>query len=187
MNKKHILILVVFFVVGFSVFYYKEALINMTQPIVNMLKSGFTRVQAAWATIPNTIRGIIQIGIPSTFAMFFAWTKIRAMDKLQQTKLEATQQITQREGELTEAKTLINQQKDQITTLQGQAGEGVNSLTTKLGEAQTTITSQEEQIKRLTSRVNEAEHLANVVMHPTEADLKKRLEQSGYTITKTVQ
>jgi len=142
-------------------------------------------VTDAFARIPEPIQKILQvISIPSIISgIFFAWTKLKAMQKLNETKLEASEKITQIEGE---SQTKISELEGQITTLQGQAGEGVAALSTKLSEAQTTITSKEKQIQQLINEKNEAERLVNVIMHPTTDDLKRKLEQAGYTITRTV-
>jgi len=178
MIKKVLLIIAVGVVVGILVYFFFGAI-----PLPSMLQSAWTKAQALWATIPGSIKGLVTLGIPSLFAVFFAWTKTRAMTKLQETQLQASQQINQLEGEATVAQTLIDQQKEQITTM---AGDGVTALTTKLGEAQTTIKQQEKQILELNASKLEAERFANAIMHPTEKDLINRLKQSGYTITKTV-
>lgn len=175
--KKVLLIALVGVVIGIVIWPFIGAI-----PIVSTLQPIFTQALAAWESLPNMVKGLITLGIPSILAIFFAWTKTRAMDKLQQTKLEATSHVNQIQGEANEQISVLQQENE---TLRNQAGEGVTELATKLSTAETTITSQQTEINRLTTRVNEAEHLANVVMHPTESDLKKRLEQAGYTITKT--
>lgn len=55
-----------------------------------------------WNTIPAALRGVITLAIPTGFALFFAWTKTRAMSKLQEVKSQAASQITQIQGEKTE-------------------------------------------------------------------------------------
>lgn len=105
-------------------------------PLPSLLQTGFTKAQALWATIPSTIQNIIQIGIPTLFATFFAWTKVRAMDKLQQTKLQASQTITQLEGE----KGVLEEQVKQSAT------SGVEGLIKSRDEAQTLVTKYKQDI-----------------------------------------
>lgn len=158
---------------------------SVTQPIQAMVQSLLQNITQ------NPIPTLTGIGIgaaPIILIASKAYTavKTRLSAKVQQVtdqknlaELEANRKISglQTEKEKLEA---------QVQTFQNQTGEGATALTTRLSEAQTQLTRKEEEIKRLTTRVNEAERLANVVMHPTEADLIKRLEQTGHTVTKTV-
>lgn len=165
---KKLLLFVVFIAVGFMAYSYRGTILNsfnglsgVTQPIITTLQSAFNRVQTAWSTIPSTIQGIVLLGIPTAFATFFAWTKSRAMQQLQQTQLEAKAQLTQLGGEAIE-------QNQQIETLENQAieyEEQVTSQITELGELKAELTSDEEIIKKLEKDIVTVRAEANALSH----------------------
>ena len=75
------------------------------------------------------------LGIPTAFAMFFAWTKTRAMQKLQQTQQQAAEQFNQLRGET------VEQQK---------------GFTQQIGTYQTQLSTQQQQIQSLQSQLANA-------------------------------
>jgi len=140
---------------------------NKLQPIISFAEEN-------WLKLVGTIGGV------GTFIGFL-------LNRIKSQTIETKTRETESLQLAYDSVQLHNQQlNEKIETLQQGTPEQVSALTTQLNEAQDTIKSKEAEITRLTTRVNEAEHLANVVMHPKESDLIKRLEQSGYTITKTV-
>lgn len=68
---------------------------SLTQPLTGIVN----QAQTTWATIPSSIQGVVMLGIPTAAALFFAWTKSRAMDKLQQTQQQAATKIGELQGE----------------------------------------------------------------------------------------
>ena len=96
-------------------------LTSLTQPLTGIVN----QAQTTWATIPSPIQGIVMLGIPTAAALFFAWTKSRAMDKLQQTQQQAATKIGELQGETLNAvtenttlKTANEQLQQQVTTIQ---------------------------------------------------------------------
>jgi len=69
-----------------------------------------------WNAIPQAFQGIILAGIPTAFMMFFAWTKTRAMQQLQQTQQQATSTISQLTGEAIETQSQLDTLKSQVTS-----------------------------------------------------------------------
>lgn len=67
--------------------YILQEITNGAQPLINFGRS----IYSGWASLPQAVQSIILAGIPTLFMLFFAWTKSRAMQKLQQTQQEATQ------------------------------------------------------------------------------------------------
>lgn len=70
--------------------YILQEITNKAQPLINV---GHL-IYAKWVSIPPIIQRIILSAvtiIPSVLMTFFAWTKGRAMQKLEQTQQEATQ------------------------------------------------------------------------------------------------
>lgn len=92
--KKLLLIILVGVGVGVLAYFYFGPI-----PVAGLLQSAFTKVQVAWTKIPTTIQGLIVGGVPTLLMLFFAWSKNRAMQKLQQTQQEATQRLGQLQGE----------------------------------------------------------------------------------------
>ena len=89
-----------------GVSWYLGSLPQLTQQGLSLLgeiKGFFQPLINGWNSLPSSIRSIIMLGIPTLAATFFAWTKSRAMQKLNETKAEAAAQATQLSGELTQA------------------------------------------------------------------------------------
>jgi hypothetical protein len=63
------------------------------EPFVKFLQETMGKVALWWASIPDIFRGLLLAGIPTVFTLFLAWTKNRAMQKVQQTQQQAQQQI----------------------------------------------------------------------------------------------
>ena len=147
---------------------------------INIVQPTITQIQTTWNSIPPQIKGIITLAIPSMFALFFAWSKNRAMQKLEQTKQEANQTITQLASENLEAKTEAKKYQDQFETLKGSLTED------KTADFLSQLTTKDKKIQHLETQLTEARSLANVVMHPTTKDIITRLESEGYVIRKAV-
>jgi len=146
----------------------------------------FTQAEAAWSRLPSILKAIIPVtigAIPTILMIFFAWSKNRAMQLTEQTKLQASQQRTQMKGEYDKKLAVLTKQNQ---TLQRQVGAGTSELATKISQQTDTITKQAQTISNLKERLNEAEGLAHITMHPTEAEQIQILQKAGYTITKTV-
>lgn len=180
MKTTTLLVVLIGIVIGFFGFLYMN---NLVGAWLDGAKNLATLIYTQWMQIPSMVRNIVLMGIPTLFAMFFAWSKIRAMEKLRQTEVQASQQIIQTQGEYQEKIDALTQQNN---ALKSQAGEGVTSLASQLTEAQTTLQKREKEIETLNSKLHEAEALAHVNMHPTEADMIATLRKAGYTITETV-
>jgi len=86
--------------------------------IVGKLQTTFQPLINTWNTIPSPIRNIITMVIPTVCAIFFAWTKSRAMENLQQTQQQAQAQITQVSGEKTEVEKSLSKTLTQASGLQ---------------------------------------------------------------------
>ena len=80
-------------------------LIQKAQSAFAGAKTFFTPVINAWTNLPGAVKNVIMLGIPTLVTLFFAWTKSRAMTKLQQTEQQAATQKTQLTGELSQAQT----------------------------------------------------------------------------------
>jgi len=181
MLKKLLLVTAIGVGIGILIYSYYG-----TVSLPTTLQNIFTQAEAAWSRLPSILKAIIPVtigAIPTILMIFFAWSKNRAMQLTEQTKLQASQQLTQTKGEYDEKIEALNKENE---TLRGQMGTGATELTTKINQQDTIITKQRKQIESLTNERNEAERLANVIMHPTEAELIARLQKSGYTITKTI-
>ena len=91
-----------------GVSWYLGSLPQLTQKALSFFEGAkqlFTPIINGWNSLPSSIRSVIMLGIPTLAATFFAWTKSRAMTKLQQTEQQAATQATQLTGELSQAQT----------------------------------------------------------------------------------
>ena len=89
-----------------GVSWYLGSLPQLTQKTLSLLgeiKGFFQPLINGWNSLPSSIRSVIMLGIPTLAATFFAWTKSRAMQKLNETQAQAAAQATQLTGELTQA------------------------------------------------------------------------------------
>jgi len=121
-----------------------ESVTSRVQPLIGMVQPALTKAQATWATIPPSIQQIIMLGIPSAFAMFFAWTKLRVIDSAKQAQTQATAAFTQVSGEASEYKQQLEQvttERDSFKTQLGQQPNlGFEDLTKARDEAQKMVT-----------------------------------------------
>jgi hypothetical protein len=143
------IIIFIGFTIGFFTFLYMN---NWIPAWLNGVQQLLTLIYTAWISIPQTLRELI-MGLTTTIstvlASFFAWTKIRAMGKLQETKIQASQQITQLEGEKGE----LEAQVKQSTTkgIEGLIKERDAALQSR-DEAQTLITQTQQQMRDMQNR-----------------------------------
>lgn len=137
------------------------ALFYQGVPITNFFtgpQSLFTQIQGAWANLPDLAKTVIVTGIPAAIVTFMAWTKSRAMQKLQQVQQEATLQIGQMEGEKFEAlQNNLSVQQRNVQLEQQIAGlQQANRNATALQEANTNL---QKQVEKLMLEKSEAERL----------------------------
>jgi len=102
------LIAITFVVVFLAVSAYfgsLPAIAQKAQGAATQAKTLFAPVINAWTNLPSAVKNVIMLGIPTLVTLFFAWTKNRAMTKLQETEKQAATQATQLSGELSEAQT----------------------------------------------------------------------------------
>jgi predicted RNase H-like nuclease (RuvC/YqgF family) len=125
------------------------------QPLIESIRTKLAPILTAWNNLPETLRTLIIGAIPTLFMVFFAWTKTRAMQKLQQVKQEATQQIDQLSGEASDAKTEVSQLQKQVETLTVQnMPTQIQELQTNLTEAQRMVTEKSQAIDKLTAQID---------------------------------
>lgn len=130
---------------------YVASAIPQFTPLITPVQSTLTRIQTTWATIPSTIQAIITLAIPTAAALFFAWTKSRAMDKLQQTQQQAATQI----GSLNTQMQTVEQERDtKIGELETQlaAAQDTTGLQASLTESQTLVGQKQTEIHDLQVR-----------------------------------
>jgi len=156
MNKAYFILIPILFVVGFFAYSNRTALINTVKPVTNVLGSTFIKAQDVWNSIPNTAKDIIKIGIPSAFAVFFAWAKLRTTDKLIETQTLASQTTNQLQGELKEAQTVNTNLQGTIQTLSSQPT-GADAL--KLREALLTNEEKDIRIRNLEKQIHDLQAL----------------------------
>ena len=106
-TKSTILIITVVFILAFL---GVSAYLGTLPAILSKLNAGATQIKTwcsplinAWNGLPGEVKGVITLGIPTMAAIFFAWTKNRAMQSLNETKVEAATQAQQLTGELNQA------------------------------------------------------------------------------------
>lgn len=113
---------------GVSISDVTSAVTSRMQPLIN-------RVQTVWLSMPESTRGIMMLGIPTAFAMFFAWTKTRAMQKLQQTQQQAAERFNQMQGEAFEQQKGFTQQIGTYHTQLGAQQQKIQTLQNQLSNA----------------------------------------------------
>jgi len=89
------LIIVLGFAIGFGIFWFFHDSIPIW---VGEFKQLVTPLYTAWMKIPGALQTLIVGAIPTALMFFFAWTKSRAMQKLEETKQQASQTTQQMEG-----------------------------------------------------------------------------------------
>lgn len=170
MNKKLLLLFIIFFTVGFGVYYYRTPILNSLNPITQPLQSAITQIQTAWANIPEPYKGYANLGvvggIPAALMMFFAWTKTRAMQKLEETKQWATQQVTDFN---TRIQSVTDERNTKIQELEAQLTNTSNpQLESWVTTLQQTIQDKDKEIEKLIAERNEAERVAKALMPKEE-------------------
>lgn len=127
MNKTVVAVAVVAGLLGFALTWFGvlpqlvKQVSPYTTPIVDTVKPVATAIYNGWISIPSPVRSILLAGIPTLFAIFFAWTKTRAMKKLQETQLQTQQvlgekqQTLQHLGTLSQEKTVLAGELESVT------------------------------------------------------------------------
>ena len=122
-----------------------------TIPLPNT-QNWLTQAEATWSGLPSIIKMLITV-VPSVIfgaiTAFMAWTKGLAMQKLQQTKQQASQQISQLRGEKGE----LEQQVKQSATkgIEGLIKERDTALQSR-DEAQTLVSQTKQQMRDMQNR-----------------------------------
>lgn len=133
----------------------QQRLAEEAQPLIQFGQSIYTR----WTNLPQAAQSIILAGVPTLFMVFFAWTKTRAMKKVEETELQSRIQYNQLTGEIGEAKQQLEVLENQKAELQSQVkayadgNEAINTLTANLEEATNLVTQKQRQIERLQREV----------------------------------
>jgi hypothetical protein len=100
------LVAIAFLLTFVGVSWYLGSLPQLTQKALSLFEGSkqlFSPIINGWNSLPSSVRSVVMLGIPTLAATFFAWTKSRAMTKLQQTEQQAATQATQLTGQLTQA------------------------------------------------------------------------------------
>jgi len=185
MNKKTLLLFLSMVALGFTVasyFLYKEATLNFVATFKQLAISKLQPVFNTWNSLPKAYQGIIIAGIPTLFTIFFAWTKSRAMKKLQQTQLEAGSQYKQLTGEIGEAKQQLGTLQSQKAELQEQVkayadgNQAIKTLTGNLEEATNLVTQKQRQIDSLQKTIAELTGQITGLQKGIDIKVKKMLE-----------
>ena len=138
------------FTIGFGAFVVLHPETRATA--VTNLTSLYNTAVSVWTGIPDPIKGIITLGIPSACAIFFAWTKTRAMQKLNETQSTANQQIRQLQGEKLELQNQVHAfTKTGETYTKTAAGE-ITDLATELKATQDLVTQKNSELSQAVAR-----------------------------------
>lgn len=128
-----------------------SGLTERLQPVTTQLQDLWTR----WASLPTEMKGILIAGIPTIFTLFFAWSKNRAMQKLQQTQLQAEANL----NDLSQQKRLIQnslvESQQQLTDYKMQVGTNTQTLQSQLIQAQNYAQTLEQDIQSKVATINE--------------------------------
>lgn len=166
---------------------YLGGLPTLTQKLsegVSAAKNIFQPVVNAWNGLPSSVRSIIMLGIPTLAATFFAWTKSRAMTKLQQTEQKAATQATQLTGDLSDAehsaRTTLQENIGLKTKLAvyEKDGDAVTALKTINTDLQAKIDGMQRQIDQVTTERNTIQREHEILLNKVTSDpyLKKLLQ-----------
>ena len=179
-----------------SVSWYLGSLPQLTQKTLSLLgeiKGFFQPLINGWNSLPSSVRSVIMLGIPTLAATFFAWTKSRAMQKLNETQAQAAAQATQLTGELTHAQATAGSTLQENMNLKSQLavyekdGDAVTALKEinselqlKMGDMETTHKTVVDSLttQRDTIQLNYKQLLEQILTDPT---LKAKYEK--YVIT----
>lgn len=188
MNKTYLLTFGAFFMVGFIGYSYKNTILaslGSLNVITQPLQSAFTQIQNAWGNIPEPWRGYLNLsvigGVPAALMMFFAWTKTRAMNKLQQIKNQAQSLVSEKiaveqESQQKDATIMDLTQRLETAEQQNQSFTGLTRETEQLKEAN----------KTLETRVRDYGTALKAIRSPSTAEMKRRLEQEGFLVHEKV-
>jgi len=151
---KKVLLFLLMLVAGAALSLYIQgvSIPNLITSGIQPLQPTFSQVQTAWTNLPDTVKLVTTTGIPAAFVTFFAWTKTRAMQKLEQVKKEATLQLGQLEGEkleVNEAKAKVEGNLDAYKTRVTEQTAQITQLETEKTKLNETITQQNSTIQRL--------------------------------------
>ena len=127
---------------------------SLTQPLTGIVN----QAQTTWATIPSSIQGVVMLGIPTAAALFFAWTKSRAMEKLQQTQQIAATKIGELQGETLNAVS-ENTTLKQTLQLKDQQIATYEQAKADVAVAQQKTEDYKIQVETLTGERNQAERM----------------------------
>ena len=107
-----------------------------------------------WTAIPEALRAIILTAFAAIPTLFFAWTKARAMNKLEEVKQQASTQVNQLEGEKKELQNQLT-----LSSTQGidDLVQTSNKLRGTIEQQATTIQGQSAQIERMQRDYNTME------------------------------
>lgn len=149
MTGKTFLLIVVMVAVGFML-YQNRAVFT---PLADRLQQLISQTQQAWNNIPDPYKGYANMavvgGVPTALMTFFAWTKTRAMQKLQQTQQQAQKQIASLHAQM---QGVAAERDEVIADLQRQLEEARQSnpeLLSALNEAQSLVSQKQTEIERL--------------------------------------
>jgi len=180
MDKTLTVILITALIAGAATSFY---LIQNGYPLMETLTAIPAKASQLWSSIPQIIRDIIKIGIPSAFAMFFAWTKLRVVDQAKQAQQTLTAQLTQVEGEKAEAQAIAEASSvkglEKILAERDAAVASRDEATALVGQLQSKVTSLEKGYATI-------DHSLQTVRSPTVPEMKRRLEQEGFTVKQKV-
>ena len=125
------LIIVLGFAIGFGIFWFFHDSIPIW---VGEFKQLVTPLYTAWMKIPGALQTLIVGAIPTALMFFFAWTKSRAMQKLEETKQQASQTTQQMEGMKEGAQQTTGAIVDKVSELKDQLHDGEEAYQNLLGE-----------------------------------------------------
>jgi len=135
---------VICFFVGFTIFLFTNPL---TKPLATSTATNiYNTIITKWNTIPDPVKGIITLGIPSLFAIFFAWTKTRAIQKLNETQQLANQKITQVEGEKRELEAQLQGVTETGKSYSASTVDGIKGLATELKDTKDLLSEKQQEI-----------------------------------------
>lgn len=149
MNLLYIpLVLVGILVGGGGYCYFTGTTIDLSA-IIGEIQSKIEPILTTWNTLPSTVQAVIIGAVPTLLMVFFAWTKNRAMQQLQETQQAAGQQIKQISGEAYQAQQQLGVVAQQRDTLQQQYN-ALASENSGIVNLQDTITSLKTQLQEKT-------------------------------------
>lgn len=166
MNKAYILALLGGCALALGIYANIDTIIRSTQqglsPIANAINPTLRQVVASWNNLPEVYRGLMIAGIPTLFTLFFAWSKSRAMQKLQQTQLETQQKISGMNDQLLSSRITNTQLQKQVQAYQNMP-QSVDLSSTVSSLQQDKLTLQQEN-QRLINEMNSMERTYQAII-----------------------